>query len=183
MRKFTSTFLLLFFCPLVNAESFSRLDAIAEKAISECFYDSGEFTILEIETAINKSRDNNHSFSDYDKFIMNQIMTKDDLVNNNAQANWLKTNEGKRAVSIAKLYFDDECLIDEANVKNMLTVLRPFVDKPKKINSSAISHDNSSNNDTNIDSCDVDCWLGIGEKVVRYINIFNSITSFLTIFN
>ena len=158
MRKFTSTFLLLFFCPLVNAESFSRLDAIAEKAISECFYDSGEFTILEIETAINKSRDNNHSFGDYDKFIMNQIMTKDDLVNNNAQAHWI-------------------------NVKNMLTVLRPFVDKPQKINSSASSYDNSSNNDTNIDSCDVDCWLGIGEKVVRYINIFNSITSFLTIFN
>ena len=183
MKKLTFTLLLLFFCPSVNAESFPRLDAITEKAITECFYDSGEFTILEIETAINKSRSKSHSFGDYDKFIMNQIMTKENQGNNNSQDNWLKTSEGRKAVSIAKLYFDDECLIDEANVKNMLTVLRPFVDKPQKINSSASSYDNSSNNDTNIDSCDVDCWLGIGEKVVRYINIFNSITSFLTIFN
>ena len=179
MRKFTSTFLLLFFCPLVNAESFSRLDAIAEKAISECFYDSGEFTILEIETAINKSRDNNHSFGDYDKFIMNQIMTKDDLVNNNAQANWIKTNEGKKAVSIAKLYFDDECLIDEANVRRMLTVLRPFVDKPKKISSSGSSYSSSSNEKTNIESCILDCWLSRGEKIARYINVFNTISYFL----
>ena len=179
MRKFTSTFLLLFFCPLVNAESFSRLDAIAEKAISECFYDSGEFTILEIETAISKTRDNNHSFGDYDKFIMNQIMTKDDLVNNNAQANWIKTNEGKKAVSIAKLYFDNECLIDEANVRGMLTVLRPFVDKPKKISSSSSSYSSSSNEKTNIESCNLDCWLSRGEKIARYINVFNTISSFL----
>ena len=75
MKKLKFTLFLLIFCPSVNAESFTRLDAIAEKAITECFYDSGEFTILEIETAINKSRDKNHSFGDYDKFIMNGAST------------------------------------------------------------------------------------------------------------
>ena len=95
---------------------FQYYEKITEKAITECFYDSGEFTTLEIETAINKSRYKNHSFGDYDKFIMTQIMTKENLGNNNSQDNWLKTSEGRKAVSIAKLYFDDECLIDEANV-------------------------------------------------------------------
>ena len=180
MKKLTFTLLLLFFCPSVNAESFPRLDAITEKAITECFYDSGEFTILEIETAINKSRYKNHSFGDYDKFIMNQIMTKENLGNNNSQDNWLKTSEGRKAVSIAKLYFDDECLIDEANVRSMLTVLRPFVDKPKKISSSSISYSNSSNEKTNIESCNLDCWLSRGEKIARYINVFNTIRTFLT---
>ena len=179
MKKLTFTLLLLFFCPSVNAESFPRLDAITEKAITECFYDSGEFTILEIETAINKSRSKNHSFGDYDKFIMTQIMTKENLGNNNSQDNWLKTSEGRKAVSIAKLYFDDECLIDEANVKSMLTVLRPFVDKPKKISSSSSSYNSSSNENTNIESCNLDCWLSRGEKIARYLNVFNTISSFL----
>ena len=44
-------------------------------------------------------------------------MTREDLVNNKAQDNWLKTYEGRKAVSIAKLYFDEECLIDETNVR------------------------------------------------------------------
>ena len=180
MKKYAFTLLLLFFCPSVNAESFSRLDSIAEKAISECFYESGEFTILEIETAINNARYKNHSFGDYDKFIMNQIMTREDLVNNTAEDNWLKTYEGRKAVSIAKLYFDDECLIDESNLRSMLTVLRPFVDKPKQLSSSSNSYGSSSNEETKIDSCNLDCWLGRGEKIVRYINLFNSITSFLT---
>ena len=56
-----------------------------------------------IETAINKSRYKNHSFGDYDKFIMTQIMTKENLGNNNSKDNWLKTSEGRKAVSIAKL--------------------------------------------------------------------------------
>ena len=179
MKKITFTLLLLLFYPAVNAESFPRLDAISEKAISECFYDSGEFTILEIENAINKSRYKNHSFGDYDKFIMNQIMTKENLVNNKPHDNWLKTSEGRKAVSIAKLYFDEECLIDETNVRRMLTVLRPFVDKPKKLSSSNSSYESSSNEKTNIESCDIDCWLSRGEKIARYINVFNTISSFL----
>ena len=179
MKKLTFTLFLLIFCPSVNAESFTRLDAIAEKAITECFYDSGEFTILEIETAVNKSRYKNHSFGDYDKFIMTHIMTKENLGNNNSQDNWLKTSEGRKAVSIAKLYFDDECLINEGNVKNMLTVLRPFVDKPKKISSSSSSYNSSSNENTNIESCNLDCWLSRGEKIARYLNVFNTISSFL----
>ena len=179
MKKLIFTLLPLFFCPSVNAESFTLLDAITEKAITECFYDSGEFTILEIETAVNKSRYKNHSFGDYDKFIMTHIMTKENLGNNNSQDNWLKTSEGKKAVAIAKLYFDDECLIDEANVKSMLTVLSPFVDKPKKISSSSSSYNSSSNEKTNIESCNLDCWLSRGEKIARYINVFNTISSFL----
>ena len=110
---------------------------------------------------------------------MGRKFVKAGLGKRKAKNKWLKTQKGKKAVSIAKLYFDDECLIDEANVKSMLTVLRPFVDKPKKISSSSSSYNSSSNEKTNVESCNLDCWLSRGEKIARYINVFNTISSFL----
>lgn len=118
MRKKFISILFLLFCPAANAETFSKIKAVTERAAIECYSDIGEYSISQIETAINKARYNDHSFNDYDKFLISQIVSAEEN-KKEAKNKWLKSQKGKKAVLIAKVYFDNECLIDQINAREM----------------------------------------------------------------
>ena len=70
MRKKFISILFLLFCPAANAETFSKIKAVTERAAIECYSDIGEYSISQIETAINKARYNDHSFMIMINFLL-----------------------------------------------------------------------------------------------------------------
>ena len=140
MRKRFISILFLLFCPAANAETFSKIKAVTERAAIECYSDIGEYSISQIETAINKARYNDHSFDDYDKFLISQIVSAEEN-KKEAKNKWLKSQKGKKAVLIAKVYFDNECLIDQINAREMAKTLDPLINDQQTLINTKISNE------------------------------------------
>ena len=172
MKKRFISILFLLFCPAANAETFSKIKAVTERAAIECYSDIGEYSISQIETAINKARYSDHTFDDYDKFLINQVVSNEEN-KNKAKKAWLKTQKGKKAVSIAKLYFNNECLINQKNAKEMSLILKPLITDQQNLTTNISNNKKLQKNNNSSWKDDVKEILEIGELVLRTVNLLS----------
>ena len=74
------------------------------------------------------------------------------------------------------IYGDGLQIRDWLYVSDHCSAIRAVLEQGK---SGEVYNIGGLNEKTNIESCNLDCWLSRGEKIARYINVFNTISSFL----